>query len=137
MLRTWVKSCHCSPPGDTDGEDAPRTTGTITYHRCSEMTRRLHGFKPASSRFFFFFFHSLPVNLPIHHTQLSICISNPEGVKVPQFVISDKRQTVYQCLILSCSKLWGAWTGATPSTRSSVMNSRFKRHMTEVDKQNK
>lgn len=133
MLRTWVKSCHCSP-GDTNGEDAPRTTSTITVTQ--KGPRRLNGFKPASS-LSSFFFHSLPVNLPIHHTQLSICISNPEGVKVPQFVILDKQQTVYQGLILSCSKLRGSWMGAIPSTPSSVMNSRFKRHMTKLDWQNK
>lgn len=46
-------------------------------------------------------------------TQLHICISNPEGVKVPQFVILDKRQSVYQGLILSGLKQQGAWMGAT------------------------
>lgn len=60
--------------------------------------------------------------LPIHHRQLSICISNPEGVKVPQFVILDKQQSVYQGLILSFLKLQGAWMGAT-LTWFSVMNS--------------
>lgn len=29
---------------------------------------------------------------PVHHTQLSICISNPEGVKEPRFVILDKQK---------------------------------------------
>lgn len=52
--------------------------------------------------------------MPIHHAQLHICISNPEGVKVPQFVILDKRQSVYQGLILSSLKQQGAWMGATP-----------------------
>ena len=74
--------------------------------------------------------------LPIHHTQLHICISNPEGVKVPQFVILFKQQPVYRRLILSSLKLQGAWMGAT-LPRFSVMNSIFKQHMTKPDGNNK
>ena len=74
--------------------------------------------------------------MPIIHTQLYICISNPEGVKVPQFVILNKQQSVYQGLSLSSLKLQGAWMCATLPW-FSIMGSSLKHPMTKLDRKNK
>lgn len=38
---------------------------------------------------------------PVHHAQLPICVSNPEGAKEPRFVILDKQKSaVHQGLVV-------------------------------------